>query len=102
VKLITKEIIKRTPKLGAYAVEDTKDVVFTFKLFTPWSNWTWYISEANFETGRLFGLCCGFENEWGYVDLNELMEIRGPFGLKVERDLHFDPITYDDLLKKIA
>ena len=40
---------------------------------------------------RLFGLCdlgMGFP-ELGYVSLSELKEVRGPFGLGVERDRSF-------------
>ncbi len=42
---------------------------------------------------RLFGLCdlgLGFP-ELGYVSLGELSRLRGPMGLTVERDLHFEP-----------
>jgi hypothetical protein len=33
----------------------------------------------------------GLDNELGYFSLTELQEIRGPFGLALERDLYFDP-----------
>jgi hypothetical protein len=42
---------------------------------------------------RLFGLCdlgLGYP-ELGYISLAEVAAVRGPFGLKVERDLHFKP-----------
>lgn len=60
------------------------------KLFTPWGSATWLLSELD-QDGIAFGLCdLGMgEPELGYVDLNELTALRGPFGLKVERDLHF-------------
>jgi hypothetical protein len=38
-----------------------------------------------------FGLVKGFEHELGYFSLLELEEISGPFGQKIERDLHFEP-----------
>jgi len=36
-----------------------------------------------------FGLVDLHEREFGYFSLNELEAIRLPFGLKIERDLHF-------------
>ena len=59
------------------------------KLFTPWSGWTWYILEAD---GDLcFGLVDGLEVELGYFNLGELRDLRGPGGLRIERDVHFAP-----------
>ncbi len=75
----------RASELGAYPV---------CKLFTPDAQFTWLIVEADpEESDRLFGLCdlgMGFP-ELGYVSLAELERLRGPMGLKVERDLHFRP-----------
>jgi len=36
----------------------------------------------------IFGDEC---DEWGYFSLSELQSVKGPFGLGIERDLHFDP-----------
>lgn len=44
-----------------------------------------------------FGLVDGFEKELGYFSLSELESVKGPLGLKIERDLYFKPTT----LKKI-
>ena len=38
-----------------------------------------------------FGWVVGFEQEPGYFRLSELAAARGPFGLPIERDLHFSP-----------
>ncbi len=98
MKIITKEIQKKVPKIGANARGKAEDLTFFVKLFTPWSNWTWYIAEANFETGECFGLVEGFEKELGYFDLNELVEIRGMGGLKIERDRWFTPKKYAEII----
>lgn len=97
MKLITKEIEKKMPKLRSQSEGRLEDLTFHCKLFTPWGNWTWYIAEADFKTGECFGLVEGFETELGYFDLNELMEISGPFGLKIERDMHFTSTKYSEL-----
>ncbi len=100
MKLFTKEIKKKMPKMRAQSEVGLENLTFYMKLFAPWGNWTWYVAEADFETGEAFGLVCGFEKEVGYFDLNELSEIKGPFGLKIERELVFSPITYVEAMKR--
>lgn len=119
IKYITAEIVDRMPAL--YVTEDVpaSEKRIQVKFFTPDSNWTWYITEASaiLEDGRqialseitpdmdiedilMFGLVHGLEREWGYVSYNELLALRGPWGLPVERDIHFTPMragAYDDL-----
>jgi hypothetical protein len=54
---------------------DFKPVV---KLFTPDAQCTWLLTEL------------GGTPEIGFVCMRELREARGPLGLPIERDLHFD------------
>lgn len=62
------------------------------KLFTPDAGATWLLTEIDPDDEDLaFGLCdlglgCP---ELGYVRLSELAQVRGRFGLFVERDRHF-------------
>ena len=62
------------------------------KLFTPDAGATWLLTEIDPDDEDLaFGLCdlgLGMP-ELGSVRLSELDQLRGPFGLPVERDLHF-------------
>lgn len=85
MKLITKEIERKLLKGGDTPV---------LKLFCPWGSATWLISEMDPEDhNMLFGLCDlghGFP-ELGWVYLPELEAIRGPAGLKIERDMWFTP-----------
>lgn len=74
------------------------DALVQVKFFTPDSNWTWYASEFNGED-IFFGLVSGFEVELGYFSLVELQSVRGPFGLPIERDLHFESTSLRELLK---
>ena len=60
------------------------------KFFTPDSNWTWYASEFDGDD-IFFGLVIGFVAEFGLFSLSELEEARGPLGLPIERDKHFEP-----------
>ena len=69
------------------------------RFFITDSNWTWYASEFDGEDIFL-GLVSGFEVELGYFSLSELQEVRGPWGLPIERDLHIEPQTLKELMKK--
>jgi hypothetical protein len=72
------------------------DPVAYGKWFHPMSNWTWYATEYDPETGEMFGLVQGQEEELGYFSRQELEEtlLRG---LPVERDLYFHPTPLSQL-----
>jgi len=57
---------------------------------------TWYASEFDSED-LFFGLVAGMEVELGYFSLAELKAVRGPWGLPIERDLHFKQQTLREL-----
>ena len=69
------------------------------KFFTPDSSWTWYASEFDGED-IFFGLVIGFEIELGYFSLSELKSVKGPLGLPIERDLHYESKTIQELMDK--
>lgn len=60
------------------------------KLFLPWTSGTWLLTEMDDEY-LAFGLAdLGFGTpELGYISLDEIWDIKGPGGLRVEKDLHF-------------
>jgi hypothetical protein len=68
------------------------------KYFTPDSSWTWYASEFDGDD-TFFGLVSGLEVELGYFSLKELKQACGPMGLPIERDLHFEPKTLQELME---
>jgi len=72
-------------------IEDTTDFKPVVKFFNPVGAATWLISEMD-ENGIMFGLCdLGMGSpELGSVLLSELEEIVLPFGLGIERDMHFE------------
>ena len=74
-----------------YEVESEPDPLAVIKLFTPDSNWTWFITELDREQKLAFGLTVGFDTELGYFSLEEMSGVKGPMGLQVERDLWFEP-----------
>jgi hypothetical protein len=88
--LMPPEIASLLPPL--YANEEQGDsAIAVAKFFTPWSNWTWYVSEYDPGERICYGVVIGHEREYGYFSLDELEAIRGPVGLKIERDLYWSP-----------
>lgn len=72
MKLLTQLNLKELAKYPIQTNQDHLDKsVAVVKWFTPWKNWTWYVCE------------------WGYFRMSEIAAIKGPYGLKVERDLHW-------------
>jgi len=91
MELLTEELKKLLPPL--YAQEGNSEPMVHAKFFTPWTSWTWFVTEGSQQEDDFifFGYVIGYEPEWGYFSLNELESIRGPAGLTIERDLHFTP-----------
>ena len=88
-KLLTKEIFAKLPPLRSQ--EHVADPTVWVKFFAPWTNWTWYATEFDPAEGLFFGLVMGHETELGYFSLEELQSVRGPGGLRIERDQYWRP-----------
>jgi hypothetical protein len=97
--LLTATIAKKIPAL--YSQDGNADALVVAKFFSPSSNWTWYVTEGEeqgtTDDGRrdwmFFGLVIGHDNELGYFRLSDLESVRGPFGLGIERDIHWTPTS---------
>lgn len=96
MKLLTKELREKLPKLKSTENVPTEEKTAVVKFFQPWGSWTWYAVEFDGED-LFFGWVHGFEKEWGYFSLKELESVTGPFGLRIERDLYFSPTKIKDL-----
>ena len=92
MELITKEIAQKLPRL--YETEHQKDATLWLKFFTPWMYCSWYVAEYDEKNRIFFGWVRGLADEWGYFSLNELEGIRGPGGLRIERDICFHPTNF--------
>jgi hypothetical protein len=79
----------RAAQQGNRAEPDVPPVV---KLFNPCGAATWLATELDDDGDTLFGLAdLGFGcPELGYFSLCEIERLRLPFGLGIERDLHFE------------
>lgn len=96
MKLLTKANLRSLPPLNGTdgLGEDAKATV---KFFCPWNGWTWYATEYDPEEKRFFGLVYGQEMELGYWSLDEMAEMTGPWGLRIERDMHFRAATLREI-----
>lgn len=96
MKLMTKAIIERLPKLGATDGKPSSEVKVPLKLFDPCGRLTYFVTEWDGED-TLFGYMVsplGADcDEFGYSSLTELTEVRNRFGLGIERDIHWDSNT---------
>ena len=99
MKLITKEIQNKIPKLYETDRQPEDKKMVYIKLFCPWNKWTWYGIEYDGKD-TFFGYVEGDANELGYFTLSELKSVQGPFGLKIERDKFFLPTLLVDIINK--
>jgi len=90
MELIQNELLETIPKL--YETERSLNPICHIKLFTPDSQWSWYIIEIDENQDVCYGYVQGLECELGYFSLEEeLKQIKGPLGLPIERDISFTP-----------
>lgn len=97
MKLLTKELRAKFPKLHANENKKPEEVKIVAKFFTPWSSWTWFATEFDGQD-TFFGMVHGFEHELGYFSLRQLENLRGPGGMKIERDLYFGEHTLAEVM----
>lgn len=66
------------------------DHIPVVKFFNPFGQGTWLATELDEDGDILFGLADLGYPELGSWSLSEMAAIRLPFGLGIERDLHFE------------
>jgi putative helicase len=101
--LMTKEMLERVPEL--YAQEDValSDKEVHAAYIIPFrSNWTWYMTEYDRESGDAFGLVLGIEPEWGYFNLNGLKELNAQRLILEDFPKTFREIKDTELVKQMS
>ena len=104
MKMLTKEIEKRLPKLYE---QDGKgfDAIVHVKFFDAFGSSVWFVTEYDPEERLCYGWACLNGDlqcaEFGYVGLDELigLQIAGRSIPRIERDLHFKPVTLRQAIK---
>ena len=101
--LMTDEMLERVPEL--YAQEEIaladKEVHAAY-IITFRSNWTWYMTEYDRESGDAFGLVLGIEPEWGYFNLEELKELNAQRLILEDFPKTFREIKDTELVKQMS
>jgi hypothetical protein len=105
MKIITKEIENAFKKQGYTGNKSAKDIKIVLKMFNPTGAGTWYIYEKiDNDTYMAFvnlgDIDCA---ECGTVLMSELLAFRGRFGLKLERDKFFEPMSMslEEVMNKV-
>ena len=97
-KLIPLTLLTNVPDL--YETEGSLNPTCHIKLFTPDTDWTWFIIEfSKADRNTCYGYVQGLENELGYFTLHELESIHGSLGLSIERDMSFTPSPFVTIKK---
>ena len=83
-----------------YSQQHVNNPLIVAKLFDiAWSG-TWYITEYDETEWTAFGYVTGlFVDEWGYIDINELCQLKWLWIYCIEFDRYFKPIPYKDFIK---
>lgn len=101
--LMTKEMLERVPELYAQEEVFLADKEVHAAYIIPFrSNWTWYMTEYDRESGDAFGLVLGIEPEWGYFNLNELKELNAQRLVLEDFPKTFQEIKDTELVKQMS
>ncbi len=89
MKIITEELKNRFAEVGRQ--DDKIDPIVIARYFNAFGNGMWLATEYDPVSETCFGYVQLFENEWGYLSIKELGNVKHPkFGIPmIERDLHF-------------
>jgi Protein of unknown function (DUF2958) len=103
VEAVKAELAKRLAAYPLYSQEKKKTVqqhMVSAKLYNAFGAGTWYITEYRPETGIAFGYVMGLDHdEWGYIGIDELLEVNHPTGLPAIRlDTWFVPCSFKEVL----
>ena len=99
--LLTNKLKEKAHKqYETYAEEQEQDIVAKF--FNPCGDGTWYLMNKDPKSDYCWGIVKLMGNvEMGSFSLKELEDLKLPFYLTIERDLHFEDINSSKLWKKL-
>lgn len=100
MQLLTKTVEERLRKNNRPL---KKDPLVVEHFFNPTGGQDWYVISYHPRERNFFGYVSLFHDpmmdELGYFSLAELEEFKGPFGLGIERDLHWEPRPLSEVRK---
>ncbi len=105
--LLTKALKRKLPALYAQDGKGDEAIVHV-KLFSPYSDHYYYITEYDPQTNQAFGLTYRLamsdqcpEGEWGYISIEELETVHCNGLPLIERDKWFTPTTIGKIKAKL-
>lgn len=102
-KLLTKAVITAFEKQGDTSEKNASEIQIICKLFNPVGAGTWYLYERLDDDVFMCFANLGDPTfaECGTVSLSELMSLKLPLGLKIERDRHFGKKTLQEVIDSV-
>lgn len=104
MKFMTKEILKRLPKLYATEGMPLEERIAQVKFFSLQGRGTWFGVEYDPNEKLFFGYvisCLGPDcDEWGYFSEEELRSVRFGCIPGIERDRYFQPKQMAEVIKE--
>lgn len=93
IAMLTPEVVQQlnanhNEQLRLKGTPREKDFEPVCKIFLPWTCGTFLLTEMD-EDGLAFGLADLGSPELGYLSIEEIWSVKGPGGLRAERDIHF-------------
>ena len=99
MKLLTKSIKAAAEKQFSRESNMEQDVVAKF--FNPCGAGSWYLMNKDPKDNSCWGIVKLYAVEIGSFDIDELQNLKLPFGLGIERDLSFKPMKAAELYSKL-
>ena len=103
MKLLTAEVLNTFELQGDTSQMEASDIKVIAKFFNPVGAGTWFAVQYYPEDRTFFGYANLGDSrfaELGYFSLDEMESIRLPFGLGIERDIHFGSYSLQDVINK--
>ncbi len=104
MKLLTKAIEAKLPALYTNEDKPKEETPIIVKFFDPTGRYTFYVTEGEKREdgdwlffGYVESAITPDFDELGYTTLSELESVKGKLGLGIERDLHYEGHTLDEV-----
>ena len=99
MKLLTKKIKEQATK--QYDEGTDMEQMVVAKYFDPMGSWKWFLMNMHKDEDYCWGIVKGNAVEMGSFSMKELEGIQLPLGLKIERDLYFEPVKASFIWEKL-
>ena len=102
-ELLPQELLVKIPPLYANEEASAVETIIRLKYFL--ASFTWLVAECEVQGDDVlfYGYVINHSapdcSEWGYFTLNQLMEVKLPGGIGVERDIYFKECKFSEYMK---